>query len=167
MGKESAHQCRRHKRSGFDFWIGKIPWSRKWQPTPLFLPREFHEQRSLLGYSPWGCKESDTTEHAYMHNKKVHRIKYNQSVLHACSWSLSCLFAHLCHNYYFCLWLNKKRLKFQGKRAGNRKRVFSLLLLGHVNPTKEGKCVSGNKDSVLSMTVVCRCRKQPVSLYGP
>ena len=46
-------------------------------------------------------------------------------------------------------------------------RVFSLLLLGRVNPTKKGKCVSGNEDSVLSMTVVCRCRKQAVSLYGP
>ena len=37
-------------------------WSRKWQPTPIFLPGKFHEQRSLIGYSPWGRKESDTTE---------------------------------------------------------------------------------------------------------
>ena len=43
-------------------WVGKIPWRRKWQPTPLFLPGEFHGQRSLAGYSSWGCKESDTTE---------------------------------------------------------------------------------------------------------
>ena len=42
--------------------VGKIPWSRKWQPTEVFLPGESHEQRSLEGYSPWGCKESDTTE---------------------------------------------------------------------------------------------------------
>ena len=40
----------------------KIPWSRKWQPTAVFLPREFHRQRSPAGYSPWGCKEPDTTE---------------------------------------------------------------------------------------------------------
>ena len=40
----------------------KDPWRRKWQPTPVFLPGEFHGQRSLAGYSPWGCKESDTTE---------------------------------------------------------------------------------------------------------
>ena len=47
----------------FDHWVGKIPWSRKWQPTPVFLPGESHGQRSLAGYSPWGCKESDTTGH--------------------------------------------------------------------------------------------------------
>ena len=38
------------------------PWSRKWQPTPVFLPRKFQGQRSVLGYTPWGGKESDTTE---------------------------------------------------------------------------------------------------------
>ena len=42
--------------------IGKMPWRREWQPTPVFLPREFYVQRSLDGYSPWGCKESDMTE---------------------------------------------------------------------------------------------------------
>ena len=47
---------------GFDPWVGKIPWRRKWQPTPVFLPGEFHGQRSLLGYSPWGRKELDMTE---------------------------------------------------------------------------------------------------------
>ena len=42
--------------------VGKIPWRRKWQPTPVFLPGESRGQRSLRGYSPWGCKKSDTTE---------------------------------------------------------------------------------------------------------
>ena len=41
---------------GFEPWVGKIPWRRKWQPSPVFLPGKFHGQRSLLGYSPWGCK---------------------------------------------------------------------------------------------------------------
>ena len=45
-GKESACQCRRH---GFDLWVGKIPWRRAWQPTPVFLPREPHGQRSPEG----------------------------------------------------------------------------------------------------------------------
>ena len=45
-----------------DPWVGKIPWRRAWQPTPVFLPGKFHEQRSLVGYSPWGHKESDRTE---------------------------------------------------------------------------------------------------------
>ena len=55
---------RRHKRCGFDPWVGKIPWSRKQQPTTILLPGESHGQRSLLNYSPWGLKESDTTEGA-------------------------------------------------------------------------------------------------------
>ena len=42
--------------------LGKIPWRRVWQPTPVFLLRESHGQRSLAGYSPWGRKKSDTTE---------------------------------------------------------------------------------------------------------
>ena len=46
----------------FNLWVRKIPWRRKWQPTPVFLPGESHGQRSLEGCSPWGCKESDTTE---------------------------------------------------------------------------------------------------------
>ena len=51
-GKESAWQCRRCRRHRFDPWIRKIPWSRKWQPIPLFLPGKFHGQTSLVGYSP-------------------------------------------------------------------------------------------------------------------
>ena len=58
VGKESV-QCGRPR---FDPWIGKIPWGRKWQPTPVFLPGEFHGQRNLVGYSPWGYEESDATE---------------------------------------------------------------------------------------------------------
>jgi len=42
--------------------LEKIPWRKEWQPTPVFLPGEFHGQRSLAGYSPWGLKELDTTE---------------------------------------------------------------------------------------------------------
>ena len=52
-----------HKRHRFDPWVGKIPWSRKWQPAPVFLPGKSHGQRSLVGYSPWGCQESDMTKH--------------------------------------------------------------------------------------------------------
>ena len=47
---------------GSDPWVRKIPWRRKWQPTPVFLPGEFHEQRSLAGCSPRGHKELGTTE---------------------------------------------------------------------------------------------------------
>ena len=51
-GKEPTGQCRRHKRFRFDPWVRKIPWSRRWQPIPVFLPGESHGQRSLAGYSP-------------------------------------------------------------------------------------------------------------------
>ena len=50
----------RDKRCGFKSWVGKIPWSRKWQPTPVFLSVKFHGQRRLEGYSPWCHKELGT-----------------------------------------------------------------------------------------------------------
>ena len=50
------------RRPWFDPCVGRIPCRREWVPTPVFLPGEFHGQRNLLGYSPWGCKESDTNE---------------------------------------------------------------------------------------------------------
>ena len=55
-GKESACQYRRCRGHGFDPWVGKIPWRRKWQPTPVFSPGKFHGQRSLAGYNPWSHK---------------------------------------------------------------------------------------------------------------
>ena len=61
--EESTCQCRRLETHWFGPWIGKIPWRRKWQPTPVSLPGKSYGQRSLVGYSPWGCKESDATEH--------------------------------------------------------------------------------------------------------
>ena len=66
-GKESTCQCRRHKRCRFDPWVGKVPWRKAWQPTPGYLPRESHRQRSLAGYSPWSHKESDMTEQLSTH----------------------------------------------------------------------------------------------------
>ena len=54
-GKESS--CNAGGAKGrFDPWVRKIPWRRKWEPTPVFLPGESHGQRSLAGYSPWGCR---------------------------------------------------------------------------------------------------------------
>ena len=61
-GKESTCQCRRHKRCRVYLWIWKIPWSRRCQPTTVFLPGKFYGQRSLAGCSIWDCKELDTTE---------------------------------------------------------------------------------------------------------
>ena len=54
--------CVQYGRPGFNPWVGKVFRRRKWQPTPVLLLEKFRGLRSLVGYSPWGCKESDTTE---------------------------------------------------------------------------------------------------------
>ena len=74
---ESACQCRRCKRHGFDPWVEKIPWSRKWQPIPVFLPGKFHEQRSMVGCSPWGHKDLGTTG---THGTETLKWKYTTEV---------------------------------------------------------------------------------------
>ena len=63
-GKEPTCQCRRHKKCGVQFlgWEGPLEEDMATYSTPVFLPGESHGQRSLVGYSPWGCKESNTTE---------------------------------------------------------------------------------------------------------
>ena len=67
-GKEPDCQCRRLERHGFNPWVGKIPWRRALQPTP----RKSHGQKSLVGYGPWGFKESDTTEHTQHTHTHMH-----------------------------------------------------------------------------------------------
>ena len=74
-GKESARQCQRHKQRSFSLWVGKMPWRKKWQPTPVFLLGKSHGHRSLVGYSPWGHKELDMTDpltaHPHSPNSKT------------------------------------------------------------------------------------------------
>ena len=67
-GKESSCQHRRCRILGFNPWVGKTPWSRKWKPVPVFLPGRFHGLRSLESYGPWGHKELDMTEHTHTHS---------------------------------------------------------------------------------------------------
>ena len=59
--------CVQRRRRGLDPWVRKIPWRRKLQPIPIFLPGEFHGQRSWVGYSPRGYKDSDMTERLTLH----------------------------------------------------------------------------------------------------
>ena len=66
-------------RPGFDSWIRKMPWRRKWKPTPVFLPGEFHGQRSLAGYSPWGT-ESDTTEELTLQTHSPYKKIFNKFI---------------------------------------------------------------------------------------
>ena len=54
-------------KPGFDFRVGKIPWKREWQPTPVFLPGEFHGQRSLAGYGPQGAKSQTQLSDKHTH----------------------------------------------------------------------------------------------------
>ena len=61
-GKEPDSLCRRrYERHRFYPWLGKVSWRRAWKLTPVFMAGESHGQRSLVGYSPYGCKELDTT----------------------------------------------------------------------------------------------------------
>ena len=80
-GKEPACQCRRCKRHRFDPWVREISWRRAWQPIPVFLPGEFHGQRSLVAYSPRDRKETDMTKrlththtHTHTHTQGQKRI---------------------------------------------------------------------------------------------
>ena len=71
-GSEGKRICLQCRRSGFVSWVGKIPWRREWQPAPVFLPGEFHGQRSLGCYSPWGCKELHTIDWLI----HMHKVRY-------------------------------------------------------------------------------------------
>ena len=76
MVKNPPANARDISRHGFNPWVWKIPWRRKWQPTPVFLSGESHGQRSLVGYSPWGWKELDTTErfNTHTHSNRENRL---------------------------------------------------------------------------------------------
>ena len=77
-GKESCLKC---GIPGFNPCVGKISWRRAWQPTPVFLPGEFHGQRSLMGYSPWFCKEPDMTERLSTRDKYTNIYKYEKDTV--------------------------------------------------------------------------------------
>ena len=78
-GQEPTCQCR---RSGFDLWVGKIPWRRARQPTPGFLPGESHGQRSLEGHSSLGCRvRHDWSDFVCVHAKPIKRYLWYCAVL--------------------------------------------------------------------------------------
>ena len=84
-------QCRSHRRHRFNSWVGKIPWRRKWQPTLVFLPGESHRHRSLVGYSPEGCKELDMTEYTHTHTSDYTETTTYQELKrnnHKCKWKV-------------------------------------------------------------------------------
>ena len=83
---------------GFNPWVGKIPWRRKWQPTPVFLPGDSHGQRSLVDYSPWGCKESDMTEATAQHTLLEMKLLAQQSMGISTHFSCSALCVVVVHS---------------------------------------------------------------------
>ena len=68
---------------GLDSWVGNVPWRRKRQPAPVFLPRKLHGERIPAGYSPWGCKDLAMTEHTHAHHVQVQRTAPSLCVFHA------------------------------------------------------------------------------------
>ena len=90
-------QCRRHKRHRFDPWVGKTPWRRAWQPTPVFLPGESHGQRSLVGCSPWVGRDWGDWAHAHVHTGKsliqqiFKYLSHGRNKWHAANDVLGCL----------------------------------------------------------------------------
>ena len=79
-GKKSPCQCKRCERYGFDPWVRNIRWSRKWQPTPVFLPGKFPGLRSLAGYSPWGLQR---VRHDWVH---IHSLRYPHFFIFIFNW---------------------------------------------------------------------------------
>ena len=82
--------CLQCRKPGFNSWVGKIPWRREWRPTPVFLHGEFHGQKSLAGYSPWGHKELYTTDHLSLtHSPLIPHSNLAWSVVYSrCSLSI-------------------------------------------------------------------------------
>ena len=110
--KELVCQCRRHKKCRFDPWVKKIPWRRAWQPTPVFTSREFHEQRSLVGCSPYGHKEVDTTEatwHAHTHTYHSYSEKNPPEIcFQTPAWGQICTFQVITYEslyFLYCVYI--------------------------------------------------------------
>ena len=114
-------QCRRCRRCGFDPWVRKTPWIRKWQSTPVFLSRKFHGQRLLEVYSLWGCKESD----------KIGHISQFRAVK-AFSWEAYIVLLIFPFSFYenyhrYCLYKNANLLNYHANFLTTSSRVCGLI----------------------------------------
>ena len=151
----------RHKKHGFNPWVEKIPRRRIWQPTPVLLPGLSHGQRSLVGYSPWGCTELDTIEWLSTDAR-------TQTSMHVdCAWVLS-----KCQKEWSrIINTNTERfprhIKFflKSKSQKNVWRIFRFVKQkGKRNDTgKEGRkvciCVAGNTNSKQVMMIIYERKK--------
>ena len=82
VDKEPACQCRRCRKHGINPWVRKIPWRRKWQPTPVFFPGKSHGQRSLVGCSPHGVVKSQTQLSEHTFTRKAHYSVFSSFLIH-------------------------------------------------------------------------------------
>ena len=100
-------------RHGFNPWVGKIPWRRAWQPTPVFLPRESHESRSLVGYSPHGCKGLDRTEATWhAHTQETHRLRERTYSCQGEGWGKGQLGSLDMYILLYLKWITNKNLLY-------------------------------------------------------
>ena len=130
--KESACQCRRHRRCRFNPWVRKIPWRRKWQPTPVFLPGKFHRQRTLAGYSPWGLKVLDTTEYHYVESeiyKRYQVVEHRSPELRKNIWAEEIFWGNLISNWRLSVYglsYSGRNIKGEDTNKYNRGRSSTL-----------------------------------------
>ena len=154
-------------RPGFNPWIRKIPWRRKWQTTPIFLPGKSHGWRSLVGYSPWGHKESDTTEQ--LHFSEAPRVMQHGGprlgltgtyISSASSLTLSSSgwegVYHL-EFHIFCVVPQSRLLKFKNRFCS----VPDQLSSGALNTTGVGECGRGSASKLLTNTRKGKCPAAP------
>ena len=113
--------CLQCRKSRFYPWVRKIPWRRRWQPTPIFLPGESHGQRGLASYSPWGCKKWGTNERLTLtdgENKSSENRTWGELQLH---WVMI-----LSSKFHPSSKINGNHLQYS-KFVWERKRIFELM----------------------------------------
>ena len=148
-GKEPACQCRRHR---FDPWVGKILWRRKWQPTPVFLSGKFHGQRSLVSYSPWDRKESDTTEHTRT------GVKWENASIFT---FLNCCFVKIqWYSIFYKVYFFKVNCKIVDHKICKKGKTQVFYIICHFKPLSVGGTDSGCTVFIAACRLLagCGCR---------
>ena len=104
-GSDGKNVCLQCGRPGFNPWVRKIPWRRKWQPTPVLLPVKFYGWRSLVGYSPWCCRVglSDFTSLMELCVREETYLKSRHKSSHSTLWQNKSLKYKHCVNNGLCL----------------------------------------------------------------
>ena len=119
-GKEPACQCRRCKRCRFDPWVGKIFWSRKWQPTPVFTPGKSQGYRRLVGCSLWGHK-SQTRLSDWVHSTPPY-VSIREQILGGHLGTLVCYKTLPIYKFYTCAY----RHEYERQEGTNKESLYTL-----------------------------------------